>query len=52
MSVFTRRNKKIKSFAIFCHIFDFKVCKGQAESFTEVMTFRNSWNMREEVSVA
>lgn len=51
MSIFTRRDKKRKSFAIFCHIFDFRVNKGQAEPFTEVMTFRNSWNMRE-VSVA
>lgn len=52
MPIFSRRDKKRKSFRIFCHIFDFKICKGQAEPFTEVMTFRNSWNVREEVSVA
>lgn len=53
MSIFTRRDKKRKSFTIFCHIFDLKVCKGQTKAFSEplVMPFRNSWNMRE-VSVA
>lgn len=49
MSVFTGRDKKIKSLTIFCHMFDLKVSKGQAKAFSEplVMTFRNSWNMGE-----
>lgn len=53
MPIFTRRDKKRKCFTIFYHIFDLKVCKGQAKAFSEplVMTFMNSWNMRE-VSVA
>lgn len=53
MSIFTKGDKKRKYFTIFCHIFDLKVCKGQAKAFSEplVMTFMNSWNMRE-VSVA
>lgn len=49
ISIFTRRDKKIKSLAIFYHMFDLRVCKGQAKTFSEplVMTFSNSWDMGE-----